>query len=404
MIFSLPFEVWSQIFEFLDETLSIWDGRTTLALASQTSRYLHAIIEPILYSRICIVLHPSFAFTLSCIPFINSKPRLAEAVRQLMIDGFSKNHIDEFSPGIDAAMSYHLHEVCRLIPRMTGLRKLTCNKTLYFPSLHSAVVSHPTLSVVTILSPRLVLPSHLRSPEQINYLSNLAVQHTAKVNSSYLQSFETNSSPIMRALSTSGAAANIRYATITICSEQDRLSISALLEQCVSLHHLRFIGLEHATRLCKTTLPNLRKFQGHPRDAVNLVPGRPVTELELFPTSDTPSWVTYGITCVTDAIAAAALSSIPLQYLSITLYDVREVTFHAIQGLFPNLLKLRVVFLNINPSPVVSEMLDSLCYRAVFTQGVAITGNHKVDNEIRDLYDRPVVQTALAVHNVLQLP
>jgi hypothetical protein len=126
------------------------------------------------------------------------------------------------------------------------------------------------------------------------------------------------------------------------------MALSELLEHCVNIQYLSLTGVEYDMLFSATSLPNLRAFKGHPCVAARVVPHRPISELELLP-NNFGDWVAYDLNYIPAAIRAAMMSTVPLQLLSITMYDAhQEVLRDILREAFPNLSTLRLEFRNAN--------------------------------------------------------
>jgi hypothetical protein len=174
----------------------------------------------------------------------------------------------------------------------------------------------------------------------------LIVQHYPGTSATLsLQEIETDTVTSILPILLGPRGINIGHLAIQICDD-DVWALPEILGHCINIYYLSINGLNHSLPLPASTLPNLRAFKGHPCVAASVVPRRPVSHLELL-TAGTPSEnrAAHDFTRVPAALRAAMDSSVPLESLSIDMYDAHmEVLHDILQKAFPALSSLYINF------------------------------------------------------------
>jgi hypothetical protein len=339
VIYKLPPEIWQQVLEHVD-THTDKDTRR-LASVARTCHYLHDLATPVLYSNVTVTFDDNSP-SLSCIEQLEKKPLLAAAVRKLMIHGGSGTQWN-MNPIEDPPSVATFRKLFTVLPTMTGLRRLTCVLTPLFESFYYAIFSHPSLSHLSIYSPRVGIFGPFLSPELDGHFIENGKWEVPTPVDSELRSLNTNSALVMRSLILSGAAAHLRRLSVVLSHRDDRILLADLLKACINAQHVSFSGFDVQTPLPTEAVPRLQSFSGKPQDAALVVSGRPVTELELYPDLIDDE-DTYDIECIPRALHAASGSTARLRNLSILMSTPREDTLHLIQRLFPDLVCLLISY------------------------------------------------------------
>jgi hypothetical protein len=355
----LPYEIWVQILEQLDVDGRIWEPRTALAYVSRTCRYLHAIAEPLLYSVIRIVFNePEWKSSVSCIPLLETKPHLRTAVRRLLIYGGSQVSLSSPSPTA-GSIPDNVYRLYNILPHMTYLRQVICIFIPLLPSLHHTIFSHPTLRNVVFLCPLTVMSPLPQASRGLQSSDPILLGIVGPFPLA-LERFAADTAPGVRALLSSGAAPRIRYLTVKITHAHDYIApaIPYLFSECNNVVSLSMTGSDYSCSIKSEWMPRLTAFSGSPRDACAIVPGRPVSELELKP-NNTGDVVNHDLHFVPQALRVISPSSTPLRSLSITLHNPLGDILLSLPRLFPQLSKLQILYRNTENSYLVCFSLSS---------------------------------------------